>query len=86
MRVISILFFYIHQLHVVHRVTPLLVGVYLTRTAVINAPGALADSVMMDFVPRRRRGMWAAVSSVLSFGWSGSAFLGGYTLSFSLCV
>jgi len=31
----------------------------------------------MDAVPRNRRGFWKSLESVSSFGWSGSAFIGG---------
>eukprot|EP00667_Euglena_gracilis_P011905 EG_transcript_12183 len=54
-----------------------IVPVYILRTALINSPKALNKSIMMDFVPKSARGQWSAVSSIASFGWSGSAVLGG---------
>ena len=41
-------------------------------------PNPLA--VLMDWVPRRLRGRVAAVDSVRSFSWSGSAALGGFLI------
>eukprot|EP00994_Dinema_validum_P008063 NODE_706_length_1406_cov_95.630803_g521_i0.p1 GENE.NODE_706_length_1406_cov_95.630803_g521_i0~~NODE_706_length_1406_cov_95.630803_g521_i0.p1 ORF type:complete len:448 (+),score=118.81 NODE_706_length_1406_cov_95.630803_g521_i0:61-1344(+) len=55
----------------------IIVPLYLFRTASINAPSALLRSVMMDFVPKANRGKWNAVASVASFGWCGSAAVGG---------
>ena len=37
----------------------------------------LLKSVMMDFVDKKSRGKWNAFDSITSFGWSGSAVLGG---------
>eukprot|EP00668_Euglena_longa_P015848 GGOE01020014.1.p1 GENE.GGOE01020014.1~~GGOE01020014.1.p1 ORF type:complete len:356 (+),score=61.40 GGOE01020014.1:287-1354(+) len=54
-----------------------IVPVYILRTALINAPKPLNKSIMMDFVPKASRGKWSAVSSIASFGWSGSAVVGG---------
>eukprot|EP00667_Euglena_gracilis_P010472 EG_transcript_10655 len=51
---------------------------YLVRTALMNAVIPLCQSVLMDYTPKGRRGVWNAVASVTSFGWSGSAALGGY--------
>ena len=31
----------------------------------------------MDAVPKNRRGFWKSLESISSFGWSGSAFIGG---------
>ena len=41
----------------------------------------LKKSLLMDFVPKKRRGIWNAVDSVTRFGWSGSAILGGWIIS-----
>ena len=40
----------------------------------------LKKSLLMDFVPKKRRGVWNAVDSVTRFGWSGSAVLGGWII------
>jgi MFS family permease len=50
---------------------------YLLRTALVNAPGALTRSVLMDHVPKQERGKWSALESVNMFSWSGSAAIGG---------
>ena len=42
----------------------------------------LKKSLLMDYVPKRRRGVWNAVDSVTRFGWSGSAFLGGWIIHY----
>jgi MFS family permease len=47
------------------------------RSAVANGYFPLEESVLMDAVPRNKRGLWKSLDSVSSFGWSGSAFLGG---------
>lgn len=36
--------------------------------------------MLMDFVPKSSRGRWNAVDSVTKFGWSGSAFIGGFLI------
>ena len=41
----------------------------------------LKKSLLMDYVPKKRRGIWNAVDSVTRFGWSGSAILGGWIIS-----
>lgn len=50
---------------------------YLLRTSMVNAPGALTRSVLMDNVPKEERGKWSALESVNMFSWSGSAAIGG---------
>ena len=40
----------------------------------------LKKSLLMDYVPKKRRGIWNAVDSVTRFGWSGSAVLGGWII------
>ena len=58
--------------------TPIVVALYLFRTSTINSTGALTKSVLMDNVPRKERGKWAALDSVNMMSWSGSAALGGF--------
>eukprot|EP00993_Chasmostoma_nieuportense_P000754 NODE_1693_length_1411_cov_45.570872_g1607_i0.p1 GENE.NODE_1693_length_1411_cov_45.570872_g1607_i0~~NODE_1693_length_1411_cov_45.570872_g1607_i0.p1 ORF type:complete len:432 (+),score=89.52 NODE_1693_length_1411_cov_45.570872_g1607_i0:1-1296(+) len=55
----------------------LIVTLYLLRTALANCGGPLQTSILMDYVPKQNRGKWNAVSSVSSFGWCGSAAVGG---------
>jgi len=55
----------------------IIMPLYVVRTSVINSAYPVLKSVMMDFVPKKNRGKWAAVSSIVSFGWCGSAALGG---------
>ena len=38
----------------------------------------LQESILMDFVPVERRGVWKSLDSVAAFGWCGSASLGGW--------
>jgi predicted MFS family arabinose efflux permease len=68
---------------------------YLFRTALVNAPGALTRSVLMDHVPKQERGKWSALESVNMFSWSGSAAIGGilvgmkgitFNFNFTACV
>eukprot|EP00667_Euglena_gracilis_P008170 EG_transcript_8273 len=54
------------------------IPLYIVRTALMNSVYPLTKSVMMDFIPKRSRGKWTAVNSIASFGWSGSAVLGGW--------
>ena len=55
----------------------LMVVIYLVRTGLMNSTYALEQSILMDFVPKRTRARWKALSSISTFGWTGSAFLGG---------
>lgn len=40
--------------------------------------GALTQSIMNDYAPKKTRGRWNALDSVRAIGWSGSAALGGW--------
>lgn len=55
-----------------------LVPVYVLRTALMNAPYPLQESILMDFVPKTERARWKSLESISQFGWCGSAALGGY--------
>ena len=55
-----------------------LVPVYVIRTALMNAPYPLQESILMDFVPKNERARWKSLESIAQFGWCGSAALGGY--------
>ena len=54
-----------------------IVPICIIRAALMNCNTAIYQSIMMDYVPKSRRGRWTALGSVASFGWSGSAFVGG---------
>lgn len=49
----------------------------IIRSSIANGYFPLEESVLMDAVPKNRRGFWKSLDSISSFGWSGSAFLGG---------
>ncbi|GFH54408.1 MFS general substrate transporter [Chaetoceros tenuissimus] len=51
---------------------------FILRTCIMNSPGALTRSVLMDHVPKEERAKWSALESVNMFSWSGSAALGGF--------
>ena len=68
-----------------------LVPVYVMRTSLMNAPYPLQESILMDYVPKHERARWKSLDSVASFGWCGSAALGGwltdkydYTFTFAI--
>jgi MFS family permease len=54
-----------------------LVPIYVLRTSLMNASYPLTESILMDYVPKEERGRWKSLDSVASFGWCGSAALGG---------
>eukprot|EP00475_Leptophrys_vorax_P031863 TRINITY_DN48577_c0_g1_i1.p1 TRINITY_DN48577_c0_g1~~TRINITY_DN48577_c0_g1_i1.p1 ORF type:complete len:358 (-),score=75.73 TRINITY_DN48577_c0_g1_i1:69-1142(-) len=54
-----------------------IVPIYLVRTALMNASSPLIKSVLMDYTSPEMRAKWSSLESVTSFGWSGSAVLGG---------
>jgi MFS family permease len=56
----------------------LLVPIYVLRTAFMNATYPIQESILMDFVPKHERARWKSLDSVASFGWCGSAALGGW--------
>jgi len=56
----------------------IIIPVYTIRTVFMNCCGALRKSILMDFVPKKKRGFWNSLDGVRRFGWSGSAALGGY--------
>jgi MFS family permease len=56
----------------------LLVPVYVLRTSLMNASYPIQESILMDFVPKEERARWKSLDSVASFGWCGSAALGGW--------
>jgi len=56
----------------------LVVAAYIFRTALMNSTYPLEESILMDYVPKHQRARWKSLESVSSFGWCGSAALGGY--------
>jgi predicted MFS family arabinose efflux permease len=57
-----------------------IVPIYLARTCIMNATYPLQKSILMDYVPKRSRAKWNSFEAVTSFGWSGSAALGGWLI------
>lgn len=55
----------------------IIVPIYIARTVLMNCTAPLHKSILMDHCPKSTRGRWNAADSIVSFGWSGSAFLGG---------
>jgi MFS family permease len=53
------------------------VPVYLLRTAAMNASYPVQRAILMDVVPKKRRGVWNSAESLTSFTWTGSAAIGG---------
>ena len=56
----------------------IILPVYILRTSLINSTRGLSRSILMDHVTKSHRGRWNAVESLCSFGWGGSAAVGGY--------
>lgn len=54
-----------------------LVPIYVMRSSLMNGSYPLVESILMDFVPKEERARWKSLDSVASFGWCGSAALGG---------
>lgn len=55
----------------------LIVMVYIVRTGIMNCCYPLLESVLMDAVPSNQRAKWKSLESIASFGWTGSALVGG---------
>ena len=55
----------------------IIVPIYLLRSGIMNSTYALYESMLMDAVPKHQRARWKSLESVASFGWCGSAVLGG---------
>ena len=58
-----------------------IVAIYLLRTALMNCTYPLNSSILMDFTPKHQRARWQSLSSIVRFGWCGSAALGGVLAS-----
>lgn len=57
-----------------------LVPAFLAQTGFTDSTYPLEESILMDFVPKNRRGRWKSLEAVAQFGWAGSAILGGYLI------
>lgn len=57
-----------------------MIPVYLVRTSLMNCNYPLQKSILMDFVAKEHRAIWNSLEAVTSFGWSGSAALGGWLI------
>jgi MFS family permease len=55
----------------------IIVVVYLIRTGIMNCTYPLLESILMDSVKSNERAMWKGLESISSFGWTGSALIGG---------
>jgi predicted MFS family arabinose efflux permease len=55
----------------------LIIIVFLLRTSLMNAPMPLVRSILMDYTSSKSRAKWSSLESLTSFGWSGSAVVGG---------
>ena len=56
----------------------LTISLYLLRTGLMNSTYPMRESILMDYVPKETRARWKSLDSITSFGWCGSAALGGY--------
>lgn len=54
--------------------------VYIVRTALMNSSYPITKSILMDCVSKATRAKWNSLESITSFGWSGSAALGGFLI------
>jgi MFS family permease len=51
---------------------------FAVRSGLMNATYPLDESIVMDYVPSSQRARWKSLESIGSFGWAGSAVLGGW--------
>ena len=54
-----------------------MIPVYLLRCGFQWSITGLSYSIIADYVPKEYRARWSTLESIASFGWSGSALLGG---------
>ena len=55
----------------------IIVPIYVIRTGLMTSTYPLNESILMDFVPKKKRARWKSLESISSLGWCGSAVLGG---------
>ncbi len=51
---------------------------YTFRFSIMNSAGPLMNSALMDIVPKNHRARWESLYSIITLGWCGSSFLGGF--------
>ena len=73
---IHLTLFYVY-LDDIKSIIPLVIATQIIRSGIANGYFPLEESVLMDAVPRNRRGFWKSMESISAVGWSGSAFVGG---------
>ncbi|KAL7557960.1 hypothetical protein ACA910_020329 [Epithemia clementina (nom. ined.)] len=56
----------------------MLVVLFVVQTGIGQAVHPLAESLLMDAVPRNQRARWRTLQSISEYGWSGAAVLGGF--------
>lgn len=58
-----------------------LVPLFALRNALMNASQPLSRAIIMDFIPKKNRGLWNALQSVAwGIFWSASAVVGGFLI------
>ncbi len=66
-----------------------LIPLFIARGALMNAAQPLSRSIMMDFVPKDRRGFWNSLQTVAwGLFWNASAAIGGFLIgenNYALC-
>ena len=65
-------------LHDYYEKPHVMIPVYLLRCGFQWSTGGLSYSIIADYVPKEYRARWNTLESIASFGWSGSAVLGGH--------
>ncbi len=58
-----------------------LVPLFVFRNALMNASQPLSRSIIMDFIPKKKRGIWNSLETIAwGLFWSASAVLGGFLI------
>ncbi|MDA3809664.1 MAG: MFS transporter, partial [Spirochaetaceae bacterium] len=67
----------------------LLIPLFIARGALMNAAQPLNRSIMMDFIPKNKRGFWNSLQTVAwGLFWNASAAIGGFLIgkdNYALC-
>ena len=58
----------------------IIIPLYLGRVCFMNCSTGLTKSVLNDYVPKSERARWNSFEAVNTFGWSGSAAIGGFII------
>ena len=56
----------------------LLIAIYVLQRSFLDCSFPLQESILLDYAPRGQSARWASMFNVSSFGWCGSAALGGW--------